>query len=327
MRFSEADAPWQMLPSWADYLIRCGFAWGDHRDRRRIGIVSMPCESAGAGLVTLGAIRYRLTLAEANDALSHFERIERLAARRDCETYVRHHTMRGRFRLDGKDERGWVWARQEQRGTAETSTQSGPPRVSIHVANANEWQLEREAPAETAQGAGLPHGRFYEELIEGAAPPMDANLRRSDSAICLAGRLAGESVSMGAFSAIRFEIQDEVADLAGLLTVHRWSPDTVSRVTFFNSRTRQLDRNAGFTSLVVADGDSAFLRAIDAPEFKESDVVGIIHRAVERDRLELIGTKLADLSQWYVSDGEMLDRVPLPLPSGITVSVLQRRVA
>lgn len=326
MRFSEADAPWQTLPSWADYLIRYGFAWGDRRDRRRLGIISMPCESAGAGLVTLGAIRYRLTLAEANDALSHFERIERLAAHRDCETYVRHRTMRGRFRLDGKDERGWVWARQEQRGTAETWTQNGPPRVSIHAANANEWQLEREAPAETVQGAGLPHGRIYEELIERAGPPMEANLRRSDSAICLAGRVAGESVSRTAFSAIRFECQGQVADLAALLTVHRWSPATVSRVTFFNSRTRQLDRNTGFTSLVVADEDSAFLRALDAPEFRQSDVVGVIHRAVERDRLESIGTKFADLSQWYAPDADVLKRIS-PTPPGITVSVLQRRQA
>jgi hypothetical protein len=49
----------------------------------------------------------------------------------------------------------------------------------------------------------------------------------------------------------------------------------------------------------------------------------VIHRAVERDRLELIGTKLTDMSQWYVSDQEMLDRTSAP--AGITASVLQRR--
>ena len=227
----------------------------------------MPCESAGAGLVTLGAIRHRLTLDDANDALSHFERIEKFAARQDAETYLRHNSIKGRFRLDGKDPRG-VWARREQRRHSDKSAQSGPPRVVILPANANQWRFEREAPAETVHGAGLPYGRFYEELIEGAAAPLQPNLARSDSAICLAGRVAGESVSRSAFSAIRFECQDRVADLAGLLTVHRWSPETVSRVTFFNSRTRQLDRNTGFTSLVVADGDSAFLRAIDAPEFE-----------------------------------------------------------
>jgi hypothetical protein len=286
----------------------------------------MPCESAGAGLVTLGAIRYRLTLADANDALSHFERIERLAARQDGETFLRHQSMKGRFRLDGKDQRGFVWVRQEQRGGADRSGQSGPPRIAIHAGNAAEWRLEKEAPAETVHGAGLPHRRFYEELIDGAAAPLETNLARSDSATCLAGRVAGESLSRAAFSAIRLECCNHTADLAELLTVHRWSPDTVSRVTFFNSRTRQLDRDTGSTSLVVADGDSAFLRAVDAPEFKQSDVIGVIHRAVERDRLESIGTKLAGLSQWYVADAEMLDRISPP-PPGITVSVMQRRQA
>ena len=325
MRFSEANGPWQPIPPWAVYLMRCGFSWGGACGRRRIGIISMPCESAGAGLVTLGAIRNRLTLAEANDALSHFERIQALAVRQEGETWLRRQSIRWRFRLDGRDQKGFVWARQEQTTTADRFTRNGPVRIAIHVGNANEWRLEGEAPAETVRGSGLPHRRFYEELIEGAPPPLEPNLATSDSAICFAGRLTGGSASRNVLSAIRFECHDHVADLAELLTVHSWSPDTVSRVTFFNSRTRQLDRNAGITGLVVADGDSAFLRAIDASEFRQSDVIGVIHRTVERDRLESIGTKLADLSQWYAPDGKTLD--PIPAPRGITVSVLQRRQA
>ena len=325
MRFSEANGPWQAIPPWAVYLIRCGFSWGDGCGRRRIGIISMPCESAGAGLVTLGAIRYRLTLAEANDSLSHFERIQGLAVRQDVETCLRHQTFKGHFRLDGKDEQGFVWARQERRAGAGRFARNGPVSVAIHTGNANEWRLEGEAPAEMVRGSGPPHRRFYEELIEGAALPLEPNLACSDSAICFAGRSAGESASKSALSTIRLECHDQVAALAELLTVHRWSPDTVSRVTLFNSRTRQLDRSAGLTSLVVVDGDSAFLTAIEAHEFRQSDVVGVIHRTVERDRLESIGTKLADLSQWYVPDGKTLD--PIPPLRGITVSVLQRRQA
>jgi len=287
----------------------------------------MPCESAGAGLVTLGAIRYRLTLADANDALSHFERIEGLAAKQDGETFLRHHSMRGRFRLDGTDQQnGWVWVREERRPGGDRAAQNGPVRHVIHRRNASEWRLEAEPPAETVRGTVLPHRRFYEELVECAAAPLELNLARSDSAICLSGRVAGESVSRAAFAAIRLQCCDRVVDLAELLTVHGWSPETVSRVTFFNSRTRQLDRDTGFTSLVVADGDAAFLRVLGAPEFEQSDVIGVIHRALDRDRLESIGTKLADLCQWYVADTEMLDRVSTP-PPGITLSVLQRSQA
>ena len=79
--------------------------------------------------------------------------------------------------------------------------------------------------------------------------------------------------------------------------------------------------------MVVADGDTAFLRAIEAPEFRDSDVVGVIHRTVERDRLESIGTKLAELSQqWYAPDAETLEHIS-PTPTGITVSALKRRQA
>jgi hypothetical protein len=323
MRFSEADAPWQPIPSWADYLLRCGLIWAASSTRRRVGIISMPCESAGAGLVALGALRHRLTSADANDAISHYERIERLAARFECETYVQNASMRGRFRLEGRDERGWVWARREQKGTTNDWTQSGPPRISIHPSSANQWRLEREAPSEAILGERLPYGTFYEELVDGAPAVLVSNLTRSDSAVCLAGRAAGESMSRSAFSSIRFECGSEVTDLSSLLTVHRWSPGTVSRLAFFNSRTRQLDRNTGFISLVVADGDSAFLRAIDTAEFRQSDIIGVIDRAVDRDRLESIGTKLGDLSQWYAPDVAMLDRISPP--PGITVSVLQRR--
>lgn len=77
MQFSEADAPWQPVPSWADFLIRCGFAWANGGDKRRISVISMPCESAGAGLVALGAIRRRLALDDANDSLSWSSALQR----------------------------------------------------------------------------------------------------------------------------------------------------------------------------------------------------------------------------------------------------------
>lgn len=286
----------------------------------------MPCESAGAGLVALGAIRRRLSLDDASDSLSHFQRIEKLAARCDSETFLRHDTMKGRFRLDGKDQRGMVWVRRVSGGAGDPFVQNGPPRVVILPSNANQWRFEREAPIEALQGSGLPYALHYAGLIDGAAAPLPSNLAQSDSAVCLAGRVAGESVSRNAFAAIRFDCDGQIADLTQLLTVHRWSPGTVSRVTFFNSRTGQLDRDTGSTDLVVADGDSAFLKALDADAFRRSDVLGIIHRAVERDRLESISTKLAGLSQWFAPDGQIPDGLP-PTPAGITVLTLTRRQA
>ena len=100
MQFSEADAAWQRLPQWAEFLIKVGFALADETpDCRRIRVVSMPCDSAGAGLLALGAMRRRLALADANDLQSHFQRIERLAIQGAVQTVLRHEKDRGRSSL------------------------------------------------------------------------------------------------------------------------------------------------------------------------------------------------------------------------------------
>jgi hypothetical protein len=95
-------------------------------------------------------------------------------------------------------------------------------------------------------------------------------------------------------------------------------------VTFFNTRTQELDRNAGLIRLVVADGDAAFLRVLERQEFRTSDVVGVIHRAVERDRLDSIGFKIAELQQWYTTDVSMNNVIP-PVAPGITTIFLRRK--
>ncbi|MBZ5680234.1 MAG: hypothetical protein LAO24_09030 [Acidobacteriia bacterium] len=304
-----------------EFLIKCGFMWADlESGLRRIAIVSMPCESPAAGLVALGAMRRRLALVDANDSLSHFQRMERLADQRECETFLRHDTFRGRFRLESKDPRGFVWVR----GAHTASARNGPLRTVIFPSHANEWRFDGEAPMQNIQGTGLPYASFYGEMIQGAQAPMQSNLSKSDSGICLAGRVSGESVSKGILDSIRFQIQDQVVALPNLLTIQRWSPGTISRVTFFNTRTGQIDRSTGCTRVVVTDGDGAFLKVIEATEFRDSTIVGVVHRVLERDRLESIGVKIAELAQWYAPDNDLLNQLP-QAPGGITISALKRR--
>lgn len=51
--------------------------------------------------------------------------------------------------------------------------------------------------------------------------------------------------------------------------------------------------------------------------------MGVMHRAIERDRLELLGNKIAELAQWYSADCERLEVLSSP-PRGIVVSLLKR---
>jgi hypothetical protein len=103
-----------------------------------------------------------------------------------------------------------------------------------------------------------------------------------------------------------------------LLTVQDWLPDTISRVMYFNSRTKEFDRPASQPHLVVADGDACFLSLLGMQEFADSDVIGVIHRTMDRERLEAIGIKLASLRQWYEPD------VAPKTPRGIAITVLKR---
>jgi hypothetical protein len=94
-------------------------------------------------------------------------------------------------------------------------------------------------------------------------------------------------------------------------------------MTLYNARTEEIDRPST-PALIVADGDTAFLKIVGRSEFQDSDVVGVIHRTIERDRLEDVGNQMASLRQWYAEDSDLLACLPT-LPRGITVSILKRR--
>jgi hypothetical protein len=324
MKFSEGDAPWQNIPTWIQFLVNCGHAWDDVPvTARRITVISMPCDSAAASLVALGAMRRRLAVSGADELQSHFQRIERLAIQGAFQTILRHQTDRGRFFLRGKDKSGMIWVERDAPSPRASDT-DGPLRKAILPELANTWTFDGEAPVQVVEGDTVPYRAFYEALIERASPVVETNLRRSDSAICLAGRAAGEAASRAIAASLRFQIADVTVDLGQLLTVQGWSLENVSRTAFFNTRTGQLDRKVSPPRVVVADGDTAFLRAIDANEFKDSYVIGVIHRAVERDRLEAVGVRLASQSQWYVQDDAFLSDLR-PAPPFVTVLTLRRK--
>jgi len=274
----------------------------------------MPCDSAAVGLVALGAMRRRLELDGADDLGSHFQRIESLALKGDSDTLLRWRDQAGRYVLDGKDDDGMVWAKLV------SSTRR--IRRTITRDTAADWRFDGEPPVRALAGDHLRHGQHYVELVEGAGVAI-GNLGLSDSAICLAGRVTGEVSTYEVLARVRFETKGCVADLAQLLTLHGCSPGSVSRVSFFNARTGQMDRVTP-ARLVVADGDASFLKVIDRPEFEQSDIIGVCHRIVDRDRLEQLGSRLAGLDQWYASDAESMGRLPA-LPRGITVSMLRQR--
>lgn len=279
----------------------------------------MPCDSPGAALVALGALRWRMCQPNADDLHSHLERLRQLARKGAKDVILRHDVHKGRFRFEKVDRDGTVWVRQDV-GKASSKP---PLLMAVLPDRATSWKFDGEPPAQVVDGDEVPYRAIYDRFDD-LDPILASNLKRSDSGVCLAGRMMGAAASQTVASSIRFGSEDSDAGLDQLLTIHEWLPHTVSRVSFFNSRMRELDRPGNPPLIVAADGDQSFLTVLENDTFRHSDVIGVMHRVVERDRLEAISEKLATLRQWYVVDSSIAENLAHP-PCGISLLSLTYR--
>lgn len=346
MYFSESNKPFQPIPSWAKFLIDFGYSWRRAElspTKRRIAIVSMPCDSAAAGLISLGALINDLGNPKANDIDGHYKSILRYAHQflnfcrdcelAECEPRVKRcgfsHKASGQVRSplyprkifsvsDRTDfQTGQIAWETRGRGNSGPAISFPDPDYAIN------WQIEGEAPvqinAESEKLTEAKYDSFYpQENI------VADNLERSYSGLCLAGRVTGETATKERINSISFKFGFAEHNLSELLTIKNWSRNIiVSRITFFNTRTGKMDRSGTIPGLVVADGDNSFLRVLSCSEFQQSDVIGVMHRSIERDRLEDVGNKISSLRQWY-QDGVDFNQIITSAPRGMGVMVLER---
>ena len=341
--FFEGDQTWQAIPSWVEFLIQFGYRWpSDSLGPRRIALISMPCDSAAAGLVALGALARDLENPNANDVDGHYEALLRyarqyLGACRECTTrcepdlrgctYSAEVTGEVRHR-DGK--RYHIAEISEGPDTGEQcivgigGSGRKQERRWMFRGYATDWHIEGQpAPQLTGYQAELPQHPYIK--IVGSKGIVTENLRRSFSGLCLAGRVSGETSTRDVCASVGFGCNCSGYRLPDLLTVHGWSAmDGVSRMVFFNARTGRSDRQCADATLVVADGHASFLKVVEMAEFQRCDVIGVMHRTIERDDLESVGNRMLGLGQWYVEDSELLRRFP-DAPRGLEVLVLRRR--
>ena len=302
------------IPAWASYLLRFGYEfYASKADARRsISIISLPADSPGAGLVALGAMRRRLEMRGANDLSSHFERIKSGVLTGDRVSTLRQAGSRSRYKFDRVDSDGTLWLLEVPVSSARS--RKAPPRfpvgISVSASSATKWQFEGEAPLNVAPGHALPWHLIYQSLPVQQAPIVGENLAATDSAICFAGRIAGHAPTKAMCESISFRANGSTATLGQLLSVQDWNPGAISRLSFFNSRTHQIDRATGHTAVVVADGDAAFLGAISHPGFERCHVIGVFSRIAGRDQLEAVGSKIEELRQWFEIDEDTAGQPP-----------------
>jgi hypothetical protein len=315
MQFSEANGSWQDIPQWANFLMTFGYWWPQRGSvNRRIALISMPCDSAAAGLVALGAMRKFLEDPDANDISLHLQRIRNEPNR---ELLHRNHG-RMKFRFDG-DFNGLpviIQISQPRNDRRPNNT-----RITFHP---KDVRFQDEPFVEVINGNELSYGTIYRGLVNQGGDILETNLLKTYSGVCLAGRIMGENKTHDIMSGIQFSSGALSVGLDQLLSVHDWSREKISRVSFFNSRTKKRDRETAPPSLVVADGDRAFLTVIDHNLFSQSNIIAIIDRTVERDRLEPISQTMPSKSQWYVREETFPEDLP-PAPKGISVAIWKKR--
>lgn len=337
--FSEQGSQWCAVPSWADFLIELGRRWptAAAAQVRRIALVSMPCDSAAAGLITLGGVIRDLSDPHADDLEMHYGALLRFAQQfvqscRECSVRcnpkVRRcgHTSEATGMLRHKEGKRYTVVnvpKESLWGSAIPCSNSKETRWVL-APYASDWSIDGHPRVRNEEGNLALDGGIYHQLATGAAM-APANLTKSFSGLCLAGRAQGEAAAREVCESIRFQIQSVEIGLAELTTIHSWAPrKAVSRVSFFNARTGIFDRCPFTPALVVADGDASFLRVLRTKEFQRSDVIAVVPKTLDRDRLETVGSRLVDLSQWYAVDTE-LQAMHSKVPRGITLSFLRQR--
>ena len=294
----------------------------------------MPCDSAAAGIIALGALIRDLGNPQASDLHGHYEALlsyawQYLKHCRTCNT-----RCQPQLRGCGFETEAFGWLRKGRKKFQISCYTDLEQRRLVLSIPAGSWtifpqsaidlRIDSDPPLQLAEGASGSLGDAYASIIDNARIFSD-NLRRSYSGLCFAGRIAGEAAAREMCTAIRFRCSDGIRYLSDLLTVYGWSSsNSVSRMTFFNARSEQFDRSAPAPQLVVADGHASFLKCLKHPRFQRADVIGAMQRTVDRESLEAVGSRVNQLRQWYDEDLDAVRSLG-SVPNGMSVLILKKR--
>jgi hypothetical protein len=263
---SEGGLEWRPISRWAEFLIQFGYRWPvASSGQRRIALVSMPCDSAATGLIALGALIRDLGNSIATNVGGHYDALLRFARQyikscRDCDMRCHPELKRCGY---SREATGLVRDKNKKRYCISESTDFAHGRLAITIERgtwavwpkrAIDLRIDGQPPLRLVRATGTLPGHAYAAIVDGATIFPD-NLRESYSGLCLAGRAAGATASQIAYASIRFRCGGIEYGLPDPLTIHGWSSSTaVSRMSFFNARTEQLDTDASLPALVIADG-------------------------------------------------------------------------
>jgi len=317
LMFAEEGDAWTPLPTWVTWFLRLGYDWPHQQERRRICILSTPCDSPAAALFALGMMRRRLEIPDANDLASHMTALRSRITNNPKGTILRRVNKPGRknrWRFSHSDPAGELWV---------LCISDPGEHCRIIERYAFDWHVEGEPPAQASESSPMLLSGVLPALVTPSSTILVENLSRTDSAICLAGRAGGERQTRDALSTVRLRLNEELRSVASLLTINGWHDGRVSRMTYFNSRLGVLDRTGRTPQVVCIDGPRAFRKISSDKHFSASDMIAVVPRTAETDQLENVSQYLASLAQWYSPERPTGWQVE-SAPDGVSLLILRK---
>lgn len=337
-QFFENSELFSISPPWVNFFLALGESWpAADNTTRRIAAVSMPCDSAAFGLVTLGALIADLRDPTATDKATHYANLIKYARAAQMASRLGSGSPEaaananpGKLREVGSTGRQ-LKAVIEKRGSDEIlfserpgRGMNGPIRGLITEANSLRfYPADGFAPSAGSTGTAIDAEAYA--CVANPDDFVDANLGQSFSGLCLVSRGMGSTATRSAVESTGFSCHGCERKLSDLMAVADWRPrDAVSRCQLYNTRLQRLNKPDIPPRLAVADGDSALIAALDNQTFAQSDIIAIFDRCHERERLDQLAYKISSLKQWYERDWELEGSLPTP-PTGVELLILRRK--
>lgn len=342
MQYFEADRFYDEVPAWVASALRLGYEWSlTGSNTRRIGLLSMPCDSEAAGLITLGALRRDLESATANHVDTHFDlllkscheraraRIHSEASKEEAGWDVRHVVDDTRWRFVDYDNELDAIVLEDarhrpviRRKGKNIPNQNGACSRYLLRSHAAEWQLRDFLLSQMAPGEKGLEMSDYIDLPGCTGPIEEANLRRSYEGLVLVGSgAARDTYYMQKFYTTGFAKADRKLPLGNLLTLHHDERKIIQRLRFINAHS-QHNKAVYPAKLVVADGIPAFLSAEKL--FSNSDIIGVCNRDAPVEAILQLKDLLNDKMRYY-NDIDISGCLSGEMSAGILLRVLQRK--
>lgn len=319
------------MSDWVNFFVNQGLQWPDYSGRvgREIRLISMPCQSHGAALASLGAVVRDLGDLEANDRSRHIEGLMKYAEQylnfcKDCNLTV----CNPAFKRCGFKSKATGRIFKAKTNTRYLIHPESKPHLgelklllkSVPVAITDKEYIYHQCYPEggVALEDGLKGSKIDGDAYDFILPSKhldNPNLSTAYSGLCYAG-----SPRFGAAETKRFNsnfklLSNTEISLGDLLPIYGWGSQKVPRLVFVNTRGMVTFSHVPVSPrLVIADGVDAFLKCVDHPALAGANILAIVRRDGRRDSDETLSDKLKSLLQWY--DRRLVD---VSAPAGVSV--------